>query len=72
MECLATAKLPEGPNWVWEIKLDGYRALAVKNAVHVREVRTLSTKRVVARLGGAARPGESKILQVRVLPQRAR
>jgi DNA ligase D-like protein (predicted ligase) len=32
MECLATAKLPEGPNWVWEIKLDGYRALAVKNA----------------------------------------
>jgi ATP-dependent DNA ligase len=32
MECLATAKLPEGPQWVWEIKLDGYRALAVKNA----------------------------------------
>src|ERR1035438_10407617 len=32
MECLATAKLPEGPNWVWEIKLDGYRVLAVKNA----------------------------------------
>jgi DNA ligase D-like protein (predicted ligase) len=32
MECLATAKLPEGPQRVWEIKLDGYRALAVKNA----------------------------------------
>jgi DNA ligase D-like protein (predicted ligase) len=31
MECLATAKLPEGPHWVWEIKLDGYRALAVKS-----------------------------------------
>jgi hypothetical protein len=27
MECLATAKLPEGPQWVWEIKLDGYRAV---------------------------------------------
>ncbi len=32
MECLATAKLPTGSAWVWEIKLDGYRALAVKNA----------------------------------------
>ena len=32
MECLATATLPAGPAWVWEIKLDGYRALAVKNA----------------------------------------
>jgi len=24
-------KLPEGSNWVWEVKLDGYRALAVKS-----------------------------------------
>jgi DNA ligase D-like protein (predicted ligase) len=31
MECLAVAKLPEGAQWVWEIKLDGYRAIAVKN-----------------------------------------
>jgi ATP-dependent DNA ligase len=31
MECLATAELPTGPGWVWEIKLDGYRALAVKD-----------------------------------------
>jgi bifunctional non-homologous end joining protein LigD len=23
--------LPEGPQWLWEIKLDGYRALAVKS-----------------------------------------
>ena len=30
MECLSVAKLPEGSQWVWEIKLDGYRALAVK------------------------------------------
>lgn len=27
MECLAVPKLPDGPQWVWEIKLDGYRAL---------------------------------------------
>jgi bifunctional non-homologous end joining protein LigD len=31
MECLAVPKLPDGPNWVYEIKLDGYRALAVKS-----------------------------------------
>lgn len=31
MECLAVPKPPDGPNWIWEIKLDGYRAIAVKN-----------------------------------------
>jgi bifunctional non-homologous end joining protein LigD len=31
MDCLAVAKLPDGPNWLWEIKLDGYRAVAVKS-----------------------------------------
>ena len=23
--------LPEGPNWTYEVKLDGYRALAIKS-----------------------------------------
>jgi len=23
--------LPEGPNWAYEVKLDGYRALAIKS-----------------------------------------
>jgi hypothetical protein len=31
MDCLPVSKLPEGANWVWEIKLDGYRAVAVKS-----------------------------------------
>src|SRR5882724_5185926 len=31
MDCLSVSKLPEGSNWVWEVKLDGYRALAVKS-----------------------------------------
>jgi len=31
MECLEVAKLPDAPGWVWEIKLDGYRAVAVKD-----------------------------------------
>src|SRR6266853_936532 len=29
-EWLSGSKLPEGLEWIWEIKLDGYRALAVK------------------------------------------
>jgi DNA ligase D-like protein (predicted ligase) len=35
MECLAVAKLPEGAGWIFEIKLDGYRATAVKTAAGV-------------------------------------
>jgi len=31
MECLSVSKLPGGDQWIWEIKLDGYRALAVKS-----------------------------------------
>lgn len=31
MECMPVAKLPEGPEWTYEIKLDGYRLEAVKN-----------------------------------------
>lgn len=31
MECLPIAKLPEGPLWTYEIKLDGFRLEAVKN-----------------------------------------
>jgi len=30
MECLAVSKLPNADNFVWEIKIDGYRAIAVK------------------------------------------
>src|SRR6202521_687538 len=35
MECLAVSKLPKGSNWVWEVKLDGYRALGVKSRTGV-------------------------------------
>jgi ATP-dependent DNA ligase len=33
MECLSVSKLPEAATWIWEIKLDGYRALAVKSPI---------------------------------------
>jgi bifunctional non-homologous end joining protein LigD len=32
MECLAVPRLPDGSQWVFEIKLDGYRAIAVKSS----------------------------------------
>jgi hypothetical protein len=32
MECLAVSKLPDGPQWIYEIKLDGYRAEAISSA----------------------------------------
>ena len=31
MLLLRTEKLPEGADWLYEIKLDGYRALAIKS-----------------------------------------
>jgi DNA ligase D-like protein (predicted ligase) len=35
MECLSVSKLPEGLEWFWQIKLDGYRALAVRSGTGV-------------------------------------
>jgi bifunctional non-homologous end joining protein LigD len=32
MECQSAEKLPTGSGWLYEIKLDGYRMLAVRNA----------------------------------------
>ncbi len=31
MDCAPVPKLMDGPGWVYEIKLDGYRAVAVKS-----------------------------------------
>jgi len=41
MECLAVAKLQDGPGWVYELKLDGYRALGIQSD---RGVRLLSRR----------------------------
>ena len=32
MDCLPVPELPRGPDWVYEVKLDGYRAVAVRSA----------------------------------------
>src|ERR1700745_494120 len=31
MDCAPVSKLPDGSKWIFEIKLDGYRAVAVKS-----------------------------------------
>jgi len=36
MLLLRTEKLPEGKEWLYELKLDGYRALAIKKNGKVR------------------------------------
>jgi DNA ligase D-like protein (predicted ligase) len=41
MECLAVPQLHDGLQWVYEIKLDGYRALGIKSG---RSVRLLSRR----------------------------
>jgi DNA ligase D-like protein (predicted ligase) len=36
MLCLSTSSLPEGAEWEYELKLDGYRAVAIKSGERVR------------------------------------
>jgi DNA ligase D-like protein (predicted ligase) len=36
MECLPVARIPTGDLWVYELKLDGYRAQAIRDAAGVR------------------------------------
>jgi bifunctional non-homologous end joining protein LigD len=36
MECLPVGKIPEGEAWVYELKLDGYRAQAIRDGAAVR------------------------------------
>jgi bifunctional non-homologous end joining protein LigD len=36
MLLLRTERLPEGPDWIFELKLDGYRALAIKSAGRIQ------------------------------------
>src|SRR5438445_88592 len=35
MECLAVPKLPDTKNWLYEVKLDGYRVIATKDGKDV-------------------------------------
>jgi bifunctional non-homologous end joining protein LigD len=32
MECALVSTLPDGPDWTYEVKLDGYRAIGLKTS----------------------------------------
>jgi DNA ligase D-like protein (predicted polymerase)/DNA ligase D-like protein (predicted ligase) len=49
-----TSQLPEGPDWLYELKLDGYRALAMKNGGKV-SLRSRNDNDFGTRFAGIAR-----------------
>src|SRR3954467_13308914 len=63
MECLQVTNLPEGPGWVYELKLDGYRGQVFRDdrGVHLlsRRGKDFSRKfpRLFNALSASIRPG---------------
>ena len=67
MLLLRTERLPEGPDWLYEVKLDGYRALAVKSGGYV-QLRSRNDNDFAARYANVtkaleAMPDETDLLQ---------
>ena len=56
MTATVVQKLPEGENWLYELKLDGYRALIVKDGDRV-QIRSRNEKDLTAAYPGVAAAG---------------
>jgi len=54
MLLLSTERLPAGESWVYELKLDGFRAVAIKSGGRVR-LRSRNDKDLAARFSTIAR-----------------
>jgi len=59
MLCLSVEKLPEGPAWQYEVKLDGYRAIGVRTKTGV-ELWSRSKRDFSSRFPNVARCLESR------------
>lgn len=49
MDCLSASKLPEGSQWVWEIKLDGYGAVGARK-IFIQMIMTHRSKKLLWRI----------------------
>jgi ATP-dependent DNA ligase len=51
MLLLRTERLPEGPDWLYQLKLDGYRTIAIKSGgtVHLRSRNTKASTASIRR-----------------------
>src|SRR6202035_309136 len=54
MLCLAVEKLPEGPAWQYEVKLDGYRAIGIRTRAGI-ELRSRNKRDFSRRFPNVAR-----------------
>jgi ATP-dependent DNA ligase len=64
MAALTVKKLPEGDEWLYELKWDGYRALLIKDGEHV-QIRSRNDKDLTAMYPGIATAGRrQKIKQI--------
>ena len=65
MLCLSTSSLPEGEGWEYELKLDGYRAIAIKTGrtlqLRSRNDKDFTTRFPLIVMGLAALPTETVI-----------
>ena len=63
MAALVVDNLPEGPEWLYELKFDGYRALLIKHEEMVR-LHSRKDKDLTALYPGIAEAGEHQALSI--------
>src|SRR5882762_4204174 len=66
MTALAVKKLPEGDEWLYELKWDGYRALLIKDGEEV-QIRSRNDKDLTAMYPGIASAGRRQKIKQMVL-----
>lgn len=66
MAAVPVTQLPEGDEWLYEIKWDGYRALLIKDHAHV-ELRSRNNKDLTAMYPGVASAGRRQKIERIVL-----